>query len=145
MVKQLTRAEGGAMTYPRRNEVMEHLGVSVESMKRYVRACCGKDWLEVTGKGQMQVLRVLDVPHPVSPIPHPDEIFGAPGGDRVTECSQTSTAQALAQVTPGVTGTDRKEPNDPAREDTLEAYVAYARELFGSAGPVNDDDGRGTV
>jgi hypothetical protein len=143
--KQLTKVHGDQMTYPAKGDVMRHLGVSVETVNRYVRACVEKDWLETTGRGGRQVLRVLDVPHPVSPIPHPDEIFGAPGGDRVTECSQTATAQALAQVTPGVTGTDRKEPNDPAREDTLEAYVAYARELFGSAGPVNYDDGSGTV
>jgi hypothetical protein len=133
-VKKLTKVQGAQVTYPTRDLVMQHLEVSDESIKRYVRACRENEWIEATGKGQKQTLRVIDLPHPISPVPHPRDIFGT--ADPVTDTAKTQTGQASAQVTPAVTGDDRIEPGVGMgdTESGLDDYVRYAKELFAVSG-----------
>ena len=84
----------GTGKFPTRAEVREALHVSNESMKRYTRQALEADLIEVSGKGEKQTIKVLEIPEPISPLPDPKKMMFFLG-DPVTRIVQTAEDQSL--------------------------------------------------
>lgn len=59
-----------------REKLKTELGVSLATIKRYVKAASESDYIKTFGIGKKQKLRVIDLPDTFSPLPSPEEIFG---------------------------------------------------------------------
>jgi transcriptional antiterminator len=83
MIKSSEKEEGDFIN---REDLRKKLKVSPATIKRYVKTSLESDYIEAIGKGQKQLLRLIEIPDMISPLPEPEKIFG----DACDPMSQTA-------------------------------------------------------
>jgi hypothetical protein len=71
--KQLTDESGNEC--PTREEIRQALDISESTIKRYVSTAAKKELIELEGKGNIQKVKVVDIPEVVSPLPAAEELL----------------------------------------------------------------------
>jgi len=97
---------------PTRATLQSRLGVSSATIKRYIGQARRAELIETEGKGQNQIITVLDVPMGFTVLPDPDKIFS----DDSEPLSQTVQAHDNSGSEVDQTPLSRSEPNEPFTE-----------------------------
>ncbi|MGC8580004.1 MAG: hypothetical protein ACP5MB_08110 [bacterium] len=58
-----------------REEIQTALNKSAGTIKRYVRTALEHEFIEISGRGSKQTIKVLEIPEPISALPSPKIIF----------------------------------------------------------------------
>lgn len=111
VVKMLEIAR--TMGKPTRSELRERLDVSEATMKRYISQAKRAELIETEGRGEKQIVTVLDIPRSFTVLPAPEDIFVE------TNEPMSQTVQPIENTADRVDqpSLSRDELNEPAHEE----------------------------
>ena len=102
-----------AGAFPKRQDVQKSLAVGLSTIKRYVRDALQQHLIMVEGEGEGQIIKVLEIPEVIWPLPDPVKLFQ--GYDEpVSQISKTIDTQGQE---PAQAGMSHDEP--VSRDDSL--------------------------
>ena len=99
-----------------REQVRMQMNVSEPTIKRYVRTARESDFIETEGKGKRQMLKLIDIPEPASPLPKPETVF-LPRDPVI----QNDKVRDIQDFGPDHGSMIHRDPNDPSpgNEETI--------------------------
>jgi energy-coupling factor transporter ATP-binding protein EcfA2 len=75
VAQSLVEDYGADPKYPTTKQVMDSIGVSPSTIRRYKAETAAAGLIEIIGKGMGALLKVLGIPKPQHPLPDPDVLF----------------------------------------------------------------------